>query len=152
MSTTTYTSNINRINLSIADLLKKQNSERKKATELSSKILGLRGKLASSKNPSSAKSIQRQIDGKEKELNRVNDKIADYHKKVTIKNKELQRNENSLKKEIEKELKKNQTTELDFLKEKEHLNRSEINNIRTINYEREKRQSHFQRAVIKERA
>lgn len=150
MSSTTYRNNINRINGQIADLKKKQTSERKKEVDLTTKINDLTRKITTSKSTSTIQSYQRQIDNKSKDLIRASGKVADYHKKITDKNKELTRNQTSLTREIDKETKKRQTTELNFLKEKERLNRSELNNIQNINSELNKQQSIFQDYSIPE--
>lgn len=150
MSSTTYRNNINRINGQIADLKKKQTAERKKEVDLTSKINDLTRKLTTSKSTSTIQSYQRQIDSKSKDLIRASGKVADYHKKITDKNKELTRNQTSLTREIDKETKKRQTTELSFLKEKERLNRSELSNIQNINSELNKQQLIFQDYSIPE--
>ncbi len=144
MSSTTYRNNINRINGQIADLKKKQTAERKKEVDLTSKINDLSRKMLTTKSNSTLQSYQRQIESKSKEMVRAGEKIADYHKKITDKNKELTRNQDSLTKEIDKETKKRQSNELNFLKEKERLNRSELNNIRNINSELQQQQFVFQ--------
>lgn len=150
MSSSTYRNNIIRINLAIADLLKKQAAVRKKEVDLNSKINGLSKKLVSAKTSSAIQNYQRQIDSKSKELIRAGEKVADYHKKIANKNKELSRNQDSLAKAIETEKNKIQSSELRFLKEKESLNRSEVNNIRSINLELEKQQSLFENYTVDE--
>lgn len=150
MSSKTYRNNINRINGQIADLKKKQTAERKKEIDLNSKINDLSRKIASTKNLSTIQSYQRQIDSKSKELIRAGEKVADYHKKITDKNKELTRNQDNLTREIERETKKRQREELSFLKQKEQLNRSELNNIRSINSELQKQQIVFQEYTVSE--
>src|SRR5699024_4266787 len=151
MATITYRNNINRINGQIADLKKKQTAERKKEADLITKINDLSRKITSTKNLSTIHSYQRQIEHKSKEQIRANKKIADYHKKIADKNKELTRNQESLSKEIDKEAKKRQSTELNFLKEKDRLNRSELTNIRNINSELQKQQTIFQNYTASER-
>lgn len=150
MSSTTYRNNINRINGQIADLKKKQTAERKKEVDITSKIYDLSRRIASSKSLSTIQSYQRQIDSKSKDLIRAGQKVADYHKKITDKNKELTRNQTSLTKEVDKETKKRQTNELNFLKEKERLNRSELSNIRNINSELERQQFVFNDYTVPE--
>lgn len=150
MSSTTYRNNINRINGQIADLKKKQTAERKKEVDITSNINDLSRRITSTKSFSTIQNYQRQIDSKSKELIRAGEKVADYHKKITDKNKELTTNQTSLTRELDKETKKRQTTELNFLKEKERLNRSELNNIRNINSELEKQQFVFQDYTIPE--
>lgn len=150
MSSTTYRNNINRINGQIADLKKKQTAERKKEVDLTSKINDLTRKITTSKSTSTIQSYHRQIDSKSKDLIRASGKVADYHKKITDKNKELTRNQTSLTREIDKETKKRQTTELNFLKEKERLNRSELSNIQNVNSELNKQQLIFQDYSIPE--
>jgi len=150
MSSTTYRNNINRINGQIADLKKKQTAERKKEVDITSKINDLSRRIASSKSLSTIQSYQRQIDSKSKDLIRAGEKVADYHKKITDKNKELTRNQTSLTREVDKETKKRQTNELNFLKEKERLNRSELSNIRNINSELERQQFVFNDYTVPE--
>ena len=150
MSSNTFRNNINRINLAIADLLKKQTAERKKEVNLNSKINELNKKLVSAKTLSAIQNYQRQIESKSKELIRVGEKVADYHKKIANKNKELSRNQDSLTKAIATEKNKIQSDELRFLKEKESLNRSEVDNIRSINRELEKQHSLFENYMVNE--
>jgi iron-sulfur cluster repair protein YtfE (RIC family) len=150
MSTTTYRNNVNRINGQIADLKKKQTAERKKEVDLTTKINELNRRVATSSSSSTIQSYQRQIDSKSKESIRASEKVADFHKKITDKNKELTRNQDYLTKELEKETKKRQSSELSFLKEKERLNRSELNNIRNINSELDKQQTVFQNYTAEE--
>lgn len=150
MSSKTSRDNINRVNGQIAELKKKQTSERKKEVDLNAKINDLSKKMNSSKNSSTIQNYQKQIDSKSKELVRVAGKVADYHKKLADKNKELARNQDNLSREIEKETKKKQTNELNFLREKERLNRSELGNIRSINHELQRQQIIFQNYTVKE--
>ncbi len=107
-------------------------------------------RIASSKSLSTIQSYQRQIDSKSKDLIRAGQKVADYHKKITDKNKELTRNQTSLTREVDKETKKRQTNELNFLKEKKRLNRSELSNIRNMNSELERQQFVFNDYTVPE--
>lgn len=150
MSVSTYRSNVNRINAQIADLLKKQAAEKKKDVDLSSKISGLSKRLVSSKSVSSIQSYQRQIDSKSKEQVRIQTKIADFEKKIADKRKELSRNQDSLTKALESETKNKQNQELNFLREKERINRSEVENIKRFNSEVEKQQQIFKEFNISE--
>ena len=143
MSVTNYRNNINRINGQIADLLKKQASEKKKEVDITSKINDLSRRIISSNSQSTKQSYQRQIDTKSKELIRANEKVADYHKKITNKQKELSRNQNQLTKALETENKKKQREDLNFLREKERINRSELSNLRSYNFELQKQQQIF---------
>ena len=68
MSVSSYQNNINRLNQQIADLLKKQNAERKKQIDLSGKISDLNKRMLSTSSLSTAQSFQRQAQSKEKEL------------------------------------------------------------------------------------
>ena len=150
MLSTTYRNNINRIYGLIADLKKKQTAERNKEVDLTSKINELSRKMSLTKSLSTIQSYQRQIDSKSKELIRAGERVADFHKKITDKNKELTRNQDSLTKEIDKETKKRQTNELNFLKEKEQFNRSELNSIRNINSVLQSQQIVFQNYTVDE--
>ena len=150
MSVSSYRNKINQTNSQIADLMKKQTDERKKEIDLNSKINDLYKKITSSKNISTAQSYQRQMEIKSKELIRINTKINDYEKKLADKRKELSTNQDYLTKAIENETKKRQSQELSFLKEKERINRSELNNIRSLNSEIQRQQSIFQNYQVPE--
>ena len=143
MSVTNYRNNINRINGQIADLLKKQTSEKKKEIDITSKINDLSRRITQSTNQSTIQSYQRQIDSKSKELIRASEKVADYHKKITDKQKELSRNQDQLTKALDAENKKKQREDLNFLREKERINRSELTNLRSYNSELQRQQQIF---------
>jgi hypothetical protein len=144
MSVSSYRNKVSQLNSQIADLMKKQTAERKKEVDLNSKINDLSKRMLSTKSISTAQSYQRQIDSKSKELIRVNTKVADFEKKLADKRKELSRNQDYLTKALDNETKKRQNQELNFLKEKERINRSELSNIRNINHEIQRQQSIFQ--------
>ncbi|WP_254884100.1 hypothetical protein [Aquimarina sp. TRL1] len=150
MSVSSYRNKVSQLNSQIADLMKKQTAERKKEVDLNYKINDLTKRMLSTKSFSTAQSYQRQIDSKSKELIRVNTKVADFEKKLADKRKELSRNQDSLTKALDNETKKRQNQELNFLKEKERINRSELSNIRNINHEIQKQQSIFQDYQIPE--
>jgi chromosome segregation ATPase len=144
MPVSSYRNKVSQLNSQIADLMKKQTAERKKEVDLNSKINDLSKRMLSTKSISTAQSYQRQIDSKSKELIRVNTKVADFEKKLADKRKELSRNQDYLTKALDNETKKRQNQELNFLKEKERINRSELSNIRNINHEIQRQQSIFQ--------
>ncbi len=144
MSVSSYRNKVSQLNSQIADLMKKQTAERKKEVDSNSKINDLTKRMLSAKNFSTAQSYQRQIDSKSKELIRISTKVADFEKKLADKRKELSRNQDYLTKALDSETKKRQNQELSFLKEKERINRSELNNIRNINHEIQRQQSIFQ--------
>lgn len=144
MSVSSYRNKVSQLNSQIADLMKKQTAERKKEVDLNSKINDLSKRMLSTKSISTAQSYQRQIDSKSKELIRVSTKVADFEKKIADKRKELSRNQDYLTKALDNETKKRQNQELNFLKEKEKINRSELSNIRNINHEIQRQQSIFQ--------
>lgn len=144
MSVSSYRNKVSQLNSQIADLMKKQTAERKKEVDLNSKINDLSKRMLSTKSISTAQSYQRQIDSKSKELIRVSTKVADFEKKLADKRKELSRNQDYLTKALDNETKKRQNQELNFLKEKEEINRSELSNIRNINHEIQRQQSIFQ--------
>src|SRR5690625_143206 len=144
MSVSSYRNKVSQLNSQIADLMKKQTAERKKQVDLNSKINDLSKRMLSTKSISTAQSYQRQIDSKSKELIRVSTKVADFEKKLADKRKELSRNQDYLTKALDNETKKRQNQELNFLKEKEKINRSELSNIRNINHEIQRQQSIFQ--------
>lgn len=144
MSVSSYRNKVSQLNSQIADLMKKQTAERKKEVDLNSKINDLSKRMLSTKSISTAQSYQRQIDSKSKELIRVSTKVADFEKKLADKRKELSRNQDYLTKALDNETKKRQNQELNFLKEKEKINRSELSNIRNINHEIQRQQSIFQ--------
>ncbi|WP_336127364.1 hypothetical protein [Mesoflavibacter sp. CH_XMU1422-2] len=144
MSVSNYRNKVSQLNSQIADLMKKQTAERKKGVDLNSKINDLTKRMLSTKSISTAQSYQRQIDSKSKELIRVSTKVADFEKKLADKRKELSRNQDYLTKALDNETKKRQNQELNFLKEKERINRSELSNIRNINHEIQRQQSIFQ--------
>lgn len=150
MSVSNYQNKINQLNSQIADLMKKQTVERKKQVDLNSKINDLSKKTLSTKNLSTAQNYQKQIETKSKELIRISTKIAEFEKKIADKRKELSQNQNYLTKAIDKETKKRHNQELNFLKEKERINRSELSNIRNINNEIQRQQSIFQNYQIPE--
>jgi hypothetical protein len=144
MSVTTYRNNITRLQGQIADLKNKEASERKKEVDLISKINDLTKRLTTSKSSSTTQSLQRQIDSKLKDQVRIQSKFADYQKQAANKQKEIDRNQNSLTKAIDQETKKRQNAELNFLRTKESYNRNELNNIQRLNSELEKQQFIFQ--------
>jgi len=144
MSVSSYRNKVSQLNSQIADLMKIQTAERKKEVDLNSKINDLSKRILSTKSISTAQSYQRQIDSKSKELIRVSTKVADFEKKIADKRKELSRNQDYLTKALDNETKKRQNQELNFLKEKEKINRSELSNIRNINHEIQRQQSIFQ--------
>ncbi|MDM8162211.1 hypothetical protein QUH73_20525 [Labilibaculum sp. K2S] len=143
MSVSSYQNNINRLNQQIADLLKKQNAERKKQVDLSGKISDLSKKMLSTSSLSTAQSYQRQAQTKEKELVRVESKIGDSEKQLATKRKELFRNQENLKKALEQDDKKRRNTEKAHLREKESFNRQELNHVRSLNTELERQQNLF---------
>ena len=150
MSVSSYRNKVSQLNSQIADLMKKQTTERKKEVDLNSKINDLTKRMLSTKSLSTAQSYQRQIDSKSKELIRVSTKVADFEKKLADKRKDLSRNQDYLTKALDNETKKRQNQELNFLKEKERINRSELSNIRNINHEIQRQQSIFQDYQIPE--
>src|SRR5690554_1267061 len=150
MSVSNYRNKVSQINSQIADLMKKQVAERKKEGDLNSKINDLSKKAFSSKNLSTIQSYQRQIDTKSKELNRVSAKVADFEKKLADKRKELSRNQDYLGKAIDTETKRRQSQELNFLKEKERINRSESSKIRNLNTEIQRQQNIFENYQVPE--
>lgn len=150
MSISNYRNKINQLNTQIADLMKKQTAERKKEVDLNSKINDLSKIAFSSKSISTIQSYQKQIDSKSKELIRVSIKVAGFEKKLADKRKELSRNQDYLSKAIDGETKKRQSKELNFLKEKERINRSELSNIRNLNSEIQRQQNIFQNYQVPE--
>ena len=150
MSVSSYKNKVSQLNSQIADLMKKQTVERKKEVDLNSKINDLSKRMLSAKSISTAQSYQRQIDSKSKELIRVSTKVADFEKKLADKRKELSRNQDYLTKALDNEAKKRQNQELNFLKEKERINRSELSNIRSINNEIQRKQNIFQDYQVSE--
>jgi chromosome segregation ATPase len=150
MSVSSYRNKVSQINSQIADLMKKQVAERKKEVDLSSKINDLSKRAFSSKNLSTIQSYQRQIDSKSKELIRISTKVADFEKKLADKRKELSRNQDYLTKAVDSETKKRQSQELNFLKEKERINRSELGNIRNLNSEIQRQQNIFENYQVPE--
>ncbi|WP_299671996.1 hypothetical protein [uncultured Polaribacter sp.] len=150
MSVSSYRNKVSQLNSQIADLMKKQVVERKKEVDLNSKINDLSKRAFSSKNLSTVKSYQRQIDSKSKELIRVSAKVADFEKKLADKRKELSRNQDYLTKAVDNETKKRQSQELSFLKEKERINRSELSNIRNLNSEIQRQQNIFDNYQVPE--
>src|SRR5690606_14873818 len=107
-------------------------------------IYDLTKRLTTSKTGSTIQSIQRQIDSKLKDQVRIQSKISDYQKQTVNKQKEIDRNQNSLTKALDQETKKRQNAELNFLRTKESYNRNELNNIQRLNSELEKQQFIFQ--------
>ena len=150
MSVSNYRNKVSQLNSQIADLMKKQVAEKKKEVDLNSKINDLSKRAFSSKNLSTVQSYQRQIDSKSKELIRVSAKVADFEKKLADKRKELSRNQDYLTKAIDNETKKRQSHELNFLKEKERINRSELSNIRNLNSEIQRQQNIFDNYQVPE--
>ena len=150
MSVSRYRNKVNQIHSQIADLMKKQVAERKKEVDLTSKINDLSKKLHSSKSLSTIQSYQRQIDNKSKEIIRVSTKVSDYENKLANKRKELSQNQDELRKAVDRESKKKQSQELNFLKEKEKINRSELSNIRNINSEIQRQQNIFDNYQVPE--
>ena len=150
MSVSNYRNKVSQLNSQIADLMKKQVAERKKEVDLNSKINDLSKRAFSSKNLSTVQSYQRQIDSKSKELIRVSAKVADFEKKLADKRKELSRNQDYLTKAVDNETKKRQSQELNFLKEKERINRSELSNIRNLNSEIQRQQNIFDNYQVPE--
>lgn len=143
MSVSSYQNNINHLNQQIADLLKKQNAERKKQVDLSSKISDLNKRMLSTSSLSTAQSYQGQAQSKEKELVRIESKIGDFEKQLATKRKDLSRNQENLKKALEQEDKKRRDTEKAHFREKESFNRQELNHVRSLNTELERQQNLF---------
>ena len=143
MSVSTYQNNINRLNQQIADLLKKQNAERKKQVDLNVKISDLSKRMLSSSSLSTAQSYQRQVQSKEKELVNIEKKISDFEKQLASKRKELSQNQENLRKALEQEDKNVGSTEKAHLREKETFNRQELTHVRSLNNELERQQNLF---------
>jgi glutamate synthase domain-containing protein 2 len=143
MSVSSYQNNINRLNQQIADLLKKQNAERKKQVDLSGRISDLSKKMLSTSSLSTAQSYQRQAQTKEKELVRIERKIGDFEKQLAAKRKELSRNQENLKKALDQDDKKRGDTEKAHLRVKGSFNRQELNHVRSLNTELERQQNLF---------
>ena len=150
MSIQTHQNKINQINKQIADLLKKENDEKKKQLNLSSKINDLTSKALKTKSLSTMQSYQRQSASKQKELLRVEKNLADIAKKLATKRTELTRAENQLRKEIEKENKKKADfdkkrfeQEKKIIKEREQANRNQLSQLRNINTEIRNQQNLF---------
>lgn len=129
MSVTTIRNTINRINGDVVDLKKNQAKERKKELDIEGKINDLQIKIVKSKNLIAAQRFQKQIDAKSKELSRVSRKVIDYQIKITQKGKQLAKEQGKLSKELEKETKKSQNSELIFMRRKNQLNKSELGTI-----------------------
>lgn len=129
MSVTTIRNTINRINGDVVDLKKNQAKERKKELDIEGKINDLQIKIVKSKNLIAAQRFQKQIDAKSKELSRVSRKVIDYQIKITQKGKQLAKEQGKLSKELEKETKKSQNSELTFMRRKNQLNKSELGTI-----------------------
>ena len=129
MSVTTIRNTINRINGDVVDLKKNQAKERKKELDIEVKINDLQIKIVKSKNLIAAQRFQKQIDAKSKELSRVSRKVIDYQIKITQKGKQLAKEQGKLSKELEKETKKSQNSELTFMRRKNQLNKSELGTI-----------------------
>ncbi|WP_010520315.1 hypothetical protein [Aquimarina agarivorans] len=110
MSANTYRNNVSRLQGQIADLKKKEASERKKDVDLVSKINNLSKRISTTKSSTTIQSLQRQIESKLKEQVRFQSKIADIQKQIANKQKELDRNQTNLTRAIEKETKKNKLT------------------------------------------
>ena len=111
------------------DLKKNQAKERKKELDIEVKINDLQIKIVKSKNLIAAQRFQKQIDAKSKELSRVSRKVIDYQIKITQKGKQLAKEQGKLSKELEKETKKSQNSELTFMRRKNQLNKSELGTI-----------------------
>ncbi|HIX54712.1 MAG TPA: hypothetical protein H9853_06780 [Candidatus Sphingobacterium stercoripullorum] len=129
MSVTTIRNTINRIKGDVVDLKKNQAKERKKELDIEVKINDLQIKIVKSKNLIAAQRFQKQIDAKSKELSRVSRKVIDYQIKITQKGKQLAKEQGKLSKELEKETKKSQNSELTFMRRKNQLNKSELGTI-----------------------
>lgn len=148
MSVSSYQNNINQLNQQIADLLKKQNAERKKQVDLSGKISDFNKRMLSTNSLSTIQSYQRQAQSKEKELVRIESKISDFEKQLATKRKELSRNQENLQKALEQEEKKRRNTEKAHLREKEAFNRQELSHVRSLNTELERQQNIFSSLTI----
>lgn len=143
MSVTTISNTINRINGDVVDLKKNQAKERKKELDIEGKINDLQIKIVKSKNLIAAQRFQKQIDAKSKELSRVSRKVIDYQIKITQKGKQLAKEQGKLSKELEKETKKSQNSELIFMRRKNQLNKSELGTIRNASRELQRQQQVF---------
>lgn len=131
---------VNQINKQVADLLKKENAEKKKQFDVRAKINDLRKRSLNTKSLSTLQSYQRQINSKEKELLRFEKNIADLTKKLVTKKTELSRAENELRKEIDKDIKKKndlekkrQDNERRLIRERENANRQELRHLEAVN-------------------
>lgn len=150
MSIQTHQNKINQVNKQIADLLKKENDEKKKQLNINSKINDLTNKALKSKSLSTIQSYQRQSATKQKELLRVEKNLADIAKKLATKRTELTRAENQLRKELEKDNKKKAglekkriDQEKKIIKEREQANRNQLSQLKNINNEIRTQQNLF---------
>lgn len=150
MSINSIQTKINQLNKQIADLLKKENGEKKKQLNISSKIYDLNTRLLKATSTSSLQNYQRQSENKHKELLRIEKKIADISKQLATKRTELTRTQSQLQKELERENKKRSDidkkrieSEKKLIREREQSNRNQITQLRTINKEIQVQQNLF---------
>lgn len=150
MSIQTHQNKVNQVNKQIADLLKKENDEKKKQLNLNSKINDLSNKALKSKSLPTIQSYQRQVATKQKELLRFEKNLADIAKKLAAKRTELSKAENQLRKELEKDNKKKADLEkkrIDqekkIIKEREQANRNQLSQLKNINKEIRTQQNLF---------
>lgn len=154
MSIQSQQTRISQIRKQIADLLKKENDEKKKQLNLSSKINDLTKRALNTKSLSTMQSYQRQSESKQKELIRVEKNIADLAKKLVTKRTELSRVEAQLQKEIDREDKKRADAEKKrfdaerkLIKEREQANRNQLNQLRNINNQIRTQQNLFSESI-----
>lgn len=150
MSIQTHQTKINQINKQTADLLKKENDEKKKQLNLSSKINDFTNKALRSKSLPTIQSYQRQSESKQKELLRVEKNLADIAKKLVTKRTELTRLETQLRKEIDKENKKKVDSdkkrfnqERKLIKARDQANKKQLSQLKNINSEIRTQQNLF---------
>lgn len=150
MSIQTHQTKINQLSKQIADLLKKENDEKKKQLTINSKINDLTNRALKSKSLSTIQNYQRQSESKRKELLRVEKNLVDIAKKLSAKRTELTRSETQLRKELEKENKKKADSdknrfdqERKLIKEREQANRNQLSQLKNINNEIRTQQNLF---------
>lgn len=119
MSVNSLTSNIQRIQKEIADLQKKISDEKKKEAQAVAKINQIQRSIKKSTSASSLASKMKQIERLNNDIARSSKKQAELSKKLASKNSDLNRYQQQLTKELDRERKKQE--ELQKRREREQM-------------------------------
>lgn len=143
MSTKSAQDQVNRIGEKITSKKKKIVQHQQSKSSNNTKIIRLQERLARTKSEATRKSIIRQIQSIEKKNGNISNKIVALNKDIDTLQKRLSNASESLRKATERELKKQQKIELDFLNKKQQANRNELTHYQSVTAEIKKQQVLF---------